>query len=428
VRALNIRLGLRQDARGVTTLVSVMILFFVMALVAAFTNRNLVVEQRVAQTYHELSLASEASSQAVERALTLLNSGKMNASCLVDPAGPYTFRDWLFDTSASGVITIVPGVASATANPADAPFPMVCDRVRGADWSCQCPADFAPVRRASGNQDPQASNARIRSGVSAGRIDVVAHSCASGSATCEPREENEAVSNRREQALFLMRALKMPPTSALVAKGAVNLGTGMKVVHNEASAGGVALQAGGKVTGARNSVSGPAGTPSSTTIVDEDALLGTLTNELFFRRFFGMAMVDHFIQPAMRELVCTGQCADRIRALVDAGHQLIRYDGNLTLDQDVEMGSLTRPIILLVDGDLRISGPMKFYGLLYVNGALNWTNSSASPSLIQGSAIVAGDVVADAGAVALFDLSTMEALKFRVGSFIRLPGGLWLKR
>ena len=63
-----------------------------LALVAAYANRNLIVEQRVAQIYQALGYTTEANHQAMHRMISLLNSGNIDASCRPDAAGPGTLR------------------------------------------------------------------------------------------------------------------------------------------------------------------------------------------------------------------------------------------------------------------------------------------------------------------------------------------------
>ena len=49
----------REQQRGAATLVVVMVLFLIMALLAAYANRSLVFEQRIANGYYRASLAQE---------------------------------------------------------------------------------------------------------------------------------------------------------------------------------------------------------------------------------------------------------------------------------------------------------------------------------------------------------------------------------
>ncbi|MBL0296207.1 MAG: pilus assembly PilX N-terminal domain-containing protein [Betaproteobacteria bacterium] len=66
---------------GVASLTVVMVLFFILSLVAAYTSRNLIFEQRTAGNLHRSTQAFEAAEAGVEWALTMLNSGRIDATC-----------------------------------------------------------------------------------------------------------------------------------------------------------------------------------------------------------------------------------------------------------------------------------------------------------------------------------------------------------
>ena len=74
------RLPLRMTpGRGMAALTVVMILFFVMALVAAYTNRNLLFEQRISANSYRSNRALEAADAGVEWTVAMLNAGRIIA-------------------------------------------------------------------------------------------------------------------------------------------------------------------------------------------------------------------------------------------------------------------------------------------------------------------------------------------------------------
>ena len=66
---------------GAASLIVVMILFFILSLVAAYTNRSLIFEQRTASNQYRSTQALEAAEAGVEWALAMLNSGRITATC-----------------------------------------------------------------------------------------------------------------------------------------------------------------------------------------------------------------------------------------------------------------------------------------------------------------------------------------------------------
>lgn len=420
--------------QGLSTLVMVMVLFFIMALVAAYANRNLIVEQRIAQTYRALSDAHEAHHQAVHRLISLLNSGRIDARCRPDPQGPSTLRQRLLVVDNEGHIGS-PAAALNPAQPAQSPFTMLCDRRRPGPWECQCPPDLRPLPQADDGEARESTVMRIRPLGSAGGADsqglglvgLSVRACAAPSGACLASDPADAAVVERVQALMLVPALKMPPVSALVARGHVDLGDGMVVAHNEAGLGGLALHAGGQVLGQRAGVSGPAGAPAADAMLSQDARLAGLDEEAFFRRHFGLRPAEWLTQPATRRLDCAegNDCSAALQSLLDSGIQLVRVDGDLRLASPVVLGSALQPVLLVVRGALTIRGPLRLHGVVAVRDHLSWQNASADASLVQGAVLVGGEVHGGAGAAVLFDGATVERLRLQAGSFLPLPGGSW---
>ena len=79
--------------RGVATLVVVMVLFFILALTAAYTNRNLIFEQKTSSNQYRSTQAFEAAEAGLEWALAQLNGGLVNSSCQPDNTNGRSFRD-----------------------------------------------------------------------------------------------------------------------------------------------------------------------------------------------------------------------------------------------------------------------------------------------------------------------------------------------
>ena len=78
--------------RGVATLTLVMVLFFILAMVAAYANRNLIFEQRVSINNLRTTAAASAAEGGIDWAIAMLNGGRIDASCEPDAASATTFR------------------------------------------------------------------------------------------------------------------------------------------------------------------------------------------------------------------------------------------------------------------------------------------------------------------------------------------------
>ena len=126
----------RAHARGMATLTVVAVLFFILSLVAAYTNRNLIFEQRTSGNQVRSTLAFEAAEAGVEWALSMLHSGRIDDNCVpsTDPARPSFRGRYLSIDPTSGVIT--PAGALAADNGSTV-WPSCV--FNGNDWNCSCP-------------------------------------------------------------------------------------------------------------------------------------------------------------------------------------------------------------------------------------------------------------------------------------------------
>jgi len=414
--------------RGVTTLVAVAVLFFVVAMLAAYANRNLIIEQRVAYNYSQLGRAAEGAEQAQARMLSWLNSDHLNERCEADAAGPNTLRERLLRLDANGRID-VPEAAKAT--PAhESPWTVICDRLPAEGWRCQCPGNLQPQANLTAVAGQESVLLRMRplpDGV--GRISVSAAACTQSSGACM-RETDDDGGERisRLHMLALLSALKMPPQIPLVVRGDLDLGSGMAVVNANPDTAGLSLHAGGTVRGQSARVVGPAGSPASSSMLDADAELAALPNSEFFRQFFGISPTDYQRQPALRQLNCEGEaCTAALRTMVGAGAQLVAHAGDVTLRDAGSLGSAARPLVLLVGGALTVEGEFDFHGLVFVTGGMQWRNSSPRPARIQGALLVGGSLAGEQNTAVIYDAARLQNLQQRAGSFMALPGSQWSK-
>ena len=133
----------QSKQRGVAALTVVMVLFFVMAMVAAYTSRNMVFEQRTSVNQLRSTQALEAAQAGIEWATALLNAGRINSACTETGAttGDSTFRErYLTVSASSGAIT-----RKVRSVPTIPPTELLPTCVSNAGvWSCSCPVDGAP--------------------------------------------------------------------------------------------------------------------------------------------------------------------------------------------------------------------------------------------------------------------------------------------
>lgn len=430
----------RQIARGVAALTVVMVLFFVMALVSAYTNRNLMFEQRISANSYRATRALEAADAGVEWTLAMLNGGRINANCTrpaATDAGAAALTDFrsrylvpsASETFGEGAFELPWGqVAANRAYPAciivDGNLRCVCPTVGAAVADINAPADgigsaFRITFRLFNDNTPRG-----------GAIQFVARGCANpgqGNTSCHAQTDAVPAVDSVTGLITtvgLVRALPVAPKAALTAGGNVS-GTGSLRVSNGDFASGATVLAGGPLTTAGpNQFSGPAGTDSDGR-VDNDTVLQTLSGqgiEPWFRAQFVLDRASYQRQPAAVRLDCAAGCdgAAIAAALLLNPRNPIWAEGNVNLDADGALGSAADPVMLIVTGNLTISGDVQATGYVHAD-QINW--SAPATAWWDGALVSRTSFDASSTATLRYSKPALDIIRLRYGSFVRAPGG-----
>lgn len=430
-----------RAARGAAALIVVMVLFFIVSLVAAYTSRNMIFEQRTSVNQARATQAHELAEAGLEWALTKLNAGLIDGNCQTDVAGASTFRDRYLTFAANGDIAFVGGAAATCAIPP------------GGDWVCSCPAAGATI--------PAAGPAfRIwfeldRGTARQNLIRVTAAACTEGGVQCLANPQDPEVGKGNAIAsvnLGLKGAVDTIPAAAVTAiapstaASGVTLtgGTQLLAINGWQTGTGVAVHSGGELPAAGLTVKGAPGTPEDQAKVGPDLSLSTqagtggLRNSAdagacpagdphigcsfnrVFAGVFGMPRATWREQPALVE--CTGVCDGAVLADLAARNprSAIRVIGNATLDAN--LGTVAAPVALVVEGDVTLSGAGTVVtGLVYGTSGV-WT--------VNGNPRVDGAIFSESAATfgggglleVRYEPVVLARLRSRHGSFVRLPG------
>ncbi|HEY1092206.1 MAG TPA: hypothetical protein VGE47_14020 [Burkholderiaceae bacterium] len=441
--------------RGAATLATVMILFIIIAMMAAYASRNMVFEQRIASNYYRSSLANETAESGAEWALAMLNGTTIDGNCQPSAAGVTSFRQRYLSIDGNRNISIVPGIAGTTNAIA------ACAQLANNSWSCQCPSNAALTRPAVGavtsamqpvfdvvlQAGPKLATGPTYGPIRAGIVRVLVTSCTGLPATsvwganstfsqaCQTTglaSSNSVAQGDVSVDLALVSALKMPPASPLIVKGTVDTGGAALALHNsDPATGGLLLQAGvgpligGELSSSSNSL--PGALVSDAQIVG-DSTLTSASADRFFAQYFGMPRDNYRSQPAMRSYTaadCDGDCGIFLTQRIAAGEQLLWISGAANFPTNVTLGTAARPVVIVVDGAASFSGPAQINGVLYAHGNVDWVNGSGQPALVNGALLTAGNFAA-AGKVDLhYDGQIINIVNNQLGSFVRVPGSWW---
>lgn len=445
---------------GVASLVVVMVLFFIVSMVAAYTNRNLIFEQRTATNQYRSTQALEAAEAGLEWAKSMLNTGRLTSACLTTGAvGTDTsFRQrYLSIDSVTGVIT--PKLTTGS----NAQLWPTCV-YNGAGWTCDCPSNAAPSLTTSGTDIRPAFRVRFCTPygatgptAQAGIVRVEVNGCTSldngsnNSCLSFPTGSNYCGTNGSPPAAFsvsgmdsegratvtellaLASGLPSTPAAALTAGGNVALTASpnsMTLSNSDLASGGWTVQAGGSIDAASKSslvLSSAPGTPASASLIENDGSLAP-TADRMFAGVFDMWPDTYQQQPAALVLsVAAGNCsaggcnaADVRTALAMNPDRVLWVDGTLAIDSAGDIGSATAPVVLVVAGDVTFSNVITIYGALYLHEA-SWT--SAGTSTVQGALIAEGDVVGNGTLQVVYNPTVLQTLRNTSGSFVGAPGG-----
>lgn len=426
-------------SRGVATLTVVMVLFFVMALVAAYTNRSMLFEQRISLGHYRSARAAEAAEASVNWALALLNGGRTNSQCLpsVDPD----------DVDFRRMSTVVPG-PSAYAPEGSYTTPPDYNTVNERVWgcviangaiNCACPTTSQPnpviVRPTDGKGSAFHSTVYVPEATVpiAGTLGVLGFACGSlgdGNNDCARsvgrggKPQVDGISGV-SQVVGLLRALPLAPRATLTAGGVVNAAAGTLLVANPDNSSGYTVLSGDAYTpGSGDRFVLP---PGSTGEGRQHMIAGlrdlaALPTDGWFRNLFAMNPATYAMQPAAQVINCAAGCteAELAAALLGFPRNPIILNGPVNIASAVALGSAVEPAMLVINGPLTITGNATITGFIHAN-SVAWNAATAS---LSGALMTPGNFTVGAGGVARmsFDKPAIDLIKYRYGSFVRAPG------
>jgi hypothetical protein len=436
------RLPRRRAARGVAALTVVMVLFFVMAMVAAYTNRNLLFEQRISANGYRATRALEAADAGVEWTLAMLNGGRINANCtrpapgdpgvagLTDfrsrylvPAASETFGEGAFDLPWGQV-------------PANRTYP-ACIIVDGA-LRCVCPAVGEAAANIGAPGDGIGSAFRItfrlfnNDTARGGAIPFVTRGCAnpgSGNTACFAQTDNTPGVDSVTALMTtvgMVRALPVAPKAVLTAGTTITAVSPASLqVANGDFASGITVHAGTSVTASGASRFESAAGGGSGGRIDSDADLLALSGqgaEPWFRSQFVLDRASYQRQPAAVRIDCAAGCngAAVAAALLLNPRNPIWAEGNVNLDVAGALGSAADPLLLIVNGNLTISADVQVTGLVHAD-QISW--SAPVTAWWDGALVSRTSFDTTTTATLRYNKAALDVIRLRYGSFVRVPGG-----
>lgn len=430
------RAGLRQGAAGVASLTVVMMLFLVLAMVVAYTGRNLVFEQRTAVNQLRSTQAIETAQAGLEWAIAMLNGGRINATCQASalPADTSFRQRYLnIDTGTGRVTRRVQPTSGSELWPSCV--------LGDTGWTCSCPSDAAPALTAPGATEVRPAF-RVRfvnePNNVRGLVAIQVNGCTRLDDACLNFPSTSVTSEGRStiSALVALKSAAVTPPVAAVTTRLAAAGD-LRAVNTNAEVGAVTVQSGLLVTIDDSRLQSAPGTPGERSKIENDPSLADASlpanpfaiGDRMFASVFGMWPQTYRDQPAAVALSCgLAGCSSAVlrAAVANNPGRPIWASGNVVIDDALDIGTATEPFVLIIEGGtLNFAASGRLYALVYGSRA---AAAPGTPWSVSGGGRIVGALMSEhalLGAgdpVVSYDRSVMTLLRLTHGSFVLVPG------
>lgn len=404
--------------RGAATLVIVMVLFFLVLLVAAYSARTLIFEQRTSANQYRSAQAYEAAQGGLDWALAMLNSNqRIDANCqpTQDPAfGTFRDRYLAVEVDSNRVRPATSGQGGFAA----------CSRTEDG-WRCSCPTTEVATLAAEATST-SAFIVAMQPWLAAappGPLRLSSRACSSANdLRCYTggAETSGAVA-RQSMDVALVPLLRQPPIAAVTTHAPVSAPPpSVLLVNQEPGGNALTVHSSGGLIGVPTMVVPGGSPPEAAMLLNDSTISGQLR---FFTRFMNVSQTTYRKMPGVTTLNCQAQpCGDALLAAAAAGGRSFYVLGDVTLPAGTTLGTPDRPVLLAVEGQLTLQGLTRIDGLVYSLG-LTWINA-ATASAIRGAVIVRDECCAGltGSASIVYDRDVLTRLQLGVGTYARVPG------
>lgn len=413
--------------RGAASLVVVTGLLLAMLIASVYASRGLVIEQRSSVAQYRSAQAFQAAEAGIDWTLAQLNGGRVGDACEASSHSAQarfaerTLR-WADADTGRYNASVAGGVPA-------------CMQDEQGQWHCACPTNGS-TRPATANSNAALAAFRVelqgaspdgKSPSYPGIVRITAHGCVAGkSATSAPLcndDPNQADAAAKTTVLAaLVPALAVAPTATLTALGDVQLqaaGGNGPSVYNPSPDRALAIDGAAEVQVAGAAL-GAAGSADSSAILAHDDALAAQTPDALFTAFLGMSAKAYRQRPGVAVLDCGEDCTAAAQQAWQAGMRMLWIDHDTSIGE-LDLGSADQPIVLVVRGQLQFKGNVRFQGLLAAE-QWRWVGGLRGHAWLYGAAFVTGAVALQDTPDLAYDTPTLDTLRLRSGSFVRVPG------
>ena len=404
-----------RGPRGTATLPAALAVSLVMLLFMGIVNGSLLTEQRLSANHLRSQAAFEAAEAGIDWMLGRLNAGDpVDDRCEAQSSAALpSFREqhagW---PDAQGAWT-PPGL------------PVNCT-TEGAGWACWCgtlPAVGQPPPADTSAATSSATfTVQLRPGAPRDLLQVESAGCSNQAPPCASAAGRGDAQAQVAVSVGHVPALAHVPAAALTVHGDLHLGgAAWMLQRSQPAQGGMVLHTGGNVTADRLSLRGPPGAPAASTAVTSDPALRSADRGHTFSRLFRMDAASWQTLPTVHRVDCASACDSALRDAVGVGghHTMLWLSGGLQLAGPLELGSPTRPVLIVADGPVLLAGPVVVHGFIYTTSP-RWHAPAGAE--VFGAVVAEGALNGSGVTHIRHDALVLQILHERTGTFLRVPG------
>ena len=165
------------------------------------------------------------------------------------------------------------------------------------------------------------------------------------------------------------------------------------------------------------------GVATAASLAAGDAQLSGTDADHLLTRFLGLDRTRWQELAGVEKPDCPADCGAALAQAIgpDAAHRLAWIAGDLIIDGSLTLGSAERPVLLVVEGQVRLSGGVVIHGAIFTLAA-NWDTTGTANTQLHGALIALGNVGGTGTPTIAYDAAVLARLHGQLGSFVRVPG------
>lgn len=215
------------------------------------------------------------------------------------------------------------------------------------------------------------------------------------------------------------------PTSSIASKGSVSMTGSSQITNTNTNvnivSGGAVTMSGSAQTNTQNGGSTPGNFGSD--IQQNQSSLSNMTTSDFFASYFGASASQ--VKSSFANYYSNSSNTNYSSTLNGKTGTSIWIDqtsGQASITGSTTIGSAANPVIMVVNGDFRISGSIQFYGILYIMGDI--TSDITGSVQINGSLISQGNLNFTGSTQITYSSAVLNAAR-QANKYYAKVGGSW---